>query len=63
MPMLRRILCMASMLLGAALVVHGLVKLASAQTATQASRIGLELSVGAMMLILGGVYLRQKSPK
>jgi hypothetical protein len=62
-PMRRRILCIASVLLGAALVVHGLVKLASTQTTVEASRIGLELSVGAMMLILGGVYLRQKGPK
>jgi hypothetical protein len=54
---------MASVLLGAALVVHGLIKLASTQTTVEASRIGLELSVGAMMLILGGVYLRQKGPK
>lgn len=59
----RRILCIASVLLGAAFVVHGLVKLNSTLTTTEASRIGLELSVGSMMLILGGVYLRQKGPK
>ncbi len=59
----RRILCIASVLLGAAFVVHGLVQLNSTLTTTEASRIGLELSVGSMMLILGGVYLRQKGPK
>jgi hypothetical protein len=61
--MRRRILCIASVLLGAALDVHGFIKLAGAQTTVEASRIGLELSVGSMMLILGGVYLRQKGPK
>ena len=61
--MAKRILCIASVLLGLALVVHGFIKLYGAQTSTQASRIGLELSFGAMMLILGVVYLRRRSPK
>jgi len=61
--MATRILCVASVLLGVALVVHGFIKLHGAQTSTQASRIGLELSFGAMMLILGVVYLRRKGSK
>jgi hypothetical protein len=61
--MATRILCVASVLLGGALVVHGFIKLYGAQTSTQASRIGLELSFGAMMLILGVVYLRRKGSK
>jgi UPF0716 family protein affecting phage T7 exclusion len=58
----RRLLCIASVLLGAVLTVHGLVGLYRAQTTTAASRVGLELSLGSLMVIVGGVYLKRKSP-
>jgi drug/metabolite transporter (DMT)-like permease len=58
----RRILPIASVLLGVVLTIHAFVGLHNAQTTTAASRLGLELSLGSMMVILGAVYLKRKGP-
>lgn len=58
----RRLLSIASVLLGAVLMVHGFVGLYRAETTTAASRVGLELSLGSMMAIVGGVYFKRKGP-
>jgi hypothetical protein len=50
----------ASAVLGIGLVVHGLVKLYSLQIAATAALFNLEVSAGALLMTIGGIFLARK---
>jgi hypothetical protein len=58
--MRRLLLFLACLLFGVAILVDGVVRLVHMQTKVQASWVGLELSAGFMMLLLGGLALLRK---
>jgi len=62
-PVRYRPVGIASAVLGCGLVVHGFVRLYSIQIAATAAPFNVEISLGALLTMVGGIFLARKSSK